>query len=152
MRSKLEKGIGNRATDAFMKEKKEKRGLNPFFREAIAVVWEFPLNQAMGFHLTEIVAELGERIGMRLEPKGFEKRLMEITRSPRGDAGTGMDEHLHETDQAGIVDFDSWDFGMAGDDRESQTLEEGEIHMDLEGLSLKGSEPVGNGEEVGAYR
>jgi hypothetical protein len=28
------------------------------------------------------------------------------------------------------VDFDSWDFGMVGDDRESQTLEEEEIHMD----------------------
>ena len=106
---------------------------------------EIPLNQAMGFHLAEVIAELGERIGMGLKPEGFEKSLMEIISSPRGDAGAGMDQYLHEADQAGIVDFDSCDFGMAGDDRESQTLEEGEIHMDLEGMSLKGGETVGDG-------
>jgi len=62
-----------------------------------------------------------------------------------------MDEHFHEADQAGVMDFDSGDFGMTGDDRESQALEEGEIHMDLEGLSLKGGETVGDGQEFGAY-
>ena len=63
-----------------------------------------------------------------------------------------MDEHFHEADQAGIVDFDSWDFGMAGDDGQSQPLEEGEIHMDLEGMSLKGGETIGDGQEFGAYQ
>ena len=82
---------------------------------------------------------------MGLETKGFEKSLMEIMSSPRGDAGAGMDEYFHEADQAGIVDFDTCDFGMAGDDRKSQALEEGKIHMDLEGLSLKGGETVGDG-------
>ena len=62
-----------------------------------------------------------------------------------------MHENFHEADQAGVVDFDSCDFGMARDVRESQTLEEGEIHMDLEGLSFKGGEVVGDGQEFGAY-
>jgi hypothetical protein len=88
---------------------------------------------------------LGEGIGRGLEIKGFEKSLMEITGSPNGDAGAGMHKHFHEADQAGIVDFDSCDFGPTGNDRESQTLEQREIDVDLKGLRLKGGETVGDG-------
>jgi len=72
---------------------------------------------------------------------------MEITSSPSGDAGSGMNEHFHEADQACIVDFDPCDFGMAGNDRESHPLEQGEIDVDLKGLRLKGGEAVSNGQE-----
>jgi len=44
-----------------------------------------------------------------------------------------------------MVYFDSCNFGMAGNNREGQTLEQGEIHMDLESLRLKGGETVGDG-------
>jgi len=47
----VEKGIGNGATDTFMEEKKEEGSLNSFISEAIAIVLEIPLNQAMSFHL-----------------------------------------------------------------------------------------------------
>jgi len=57
---------------------------------------------------------LGQGIG--LETEGFEECLMKLMDSPRGDAGSGMDEHFHEAEKSGMVDFDSWDFGMAGDD------------------------------------
>lgn len=53
---------------------------------------------------------------MGLEAEGFKKGLMEVMSSPRGDTGSGMDEDFHEADDACIVDFDSWDFGMTGDD------------------------------------
>jgi len=43
-RSKLEKRMGNRTTDAFMKEKKEERDLNSFVGEAIAIVLRVSLN------------------------------------------------------------------------------------------------------------
>jgi len=88
---------------------------------------------------------LSERIGTGLEAKGFEKGLMEVMSSPRGDAGSGMNEDFHEADDTGVVDFDSWDFSMAGNDGEGQTLEQREIHMDLESVSFKGGETVGNG-------
>lgn len=148
----MEKGIGNRAADTLMKEKKEEGYLNSFFCEAVAVVWEIALNQAMSFHLPQVIAELGKRIGRGFEIKGFKKSLVEITGSPSGDTGAGMDEHLHEADQAGMVDFDPCDFGMAGNNREGQTLEQREIHMDLEGLRLKGGETVSDGKEMGTYR
>jgi hypothetical protein len=87
-----------------------------------------------------------------LEIKGFEKRLMEITSSPSGDTGAGMDEHFHEADQAGMVDFDSCNFGMAADNREGQALKQREIYVDLKGLCLKGGETVSDGKEFRAYR
>jgi hypothetical protein len=71
--------------------------------------------------------------------------LMKVMSSPRGDAGSRMDEHFHEADDTGIVDFDPWDFGMARNDGSGQALKQREIHMDLEGLSLKGGETVGDG-------
>jgi len=61
-----------------------------------------------------------------------------------------MNQDLHETEQTRIVDFDAWDLGLAGKDGASQTLEEGEIDMDLQGLSFEGGEPVGDGKEFGA--
>ena len=77
---------------------------------------------------------------------------MEVTGSPSGDTGAGMDEHFHEADQAGMVDFDSCNFGVAADDGEGQALEQREIHMDLEGLCLEGGETVSDGKEMGSYR
>jgi hypothetical protein len=53
---------------------------------------------------------------MGLEVEGFKKGLMEVRGSPRGDTGSGMDEHFHEADDPGVVYFDSWDVGMAGSD------------------------------------
>ena len=128
-----------------MKQKKEERYLNAFFSEAIAIVLEIPLNQAMSFHLTQIIAELRRRIGKGLEIKGFKKNLMEITGSPSGDAGAGMNEHFHEADQAGIVDLDPCDFGMTRNDGESDPLEQREIDVDLKGLALKRGEAVDDG-------
>jgi len=50
------------------------------------------------------------------EVKGFKKGLMEGMSSPRRDTGSGMNEDFHKADDTRIVDFDSWDFGMARND------------------------------------
>ncbi len=68
----------------------------------------------MGFHFAQVVTKLSKGIG--LKTKGLEKCLMEVMSSPRGDTGSGMHQHFHKVDDTGIVDFDSWDFGMAGKD------------------------------------
>ena len=70
---------------------------------------------------------------------------MEITSSPSGEAGAGMNEHFHEADQAGIVDLDPCDFGMTRNDWESDPLEQREIDVDLKGFCLKVGEAVDDG-------
>jgi hypothetical protein len=56
-----------------------------------------------------------------LEVEGFKQGLMEILGSPGGDRGTGVDKDFHQADQASAMNFDSGDFGLAGDDAGSQT-------------------------------
>jgi hypothetical protein len=128
-----------------MKEKEQEGCLDSLFSEAIAIVLGIPLNQPMSFHLAQVIAELGKGIGRGLEIKAFQKSLMEITSSPGGDAGAGMHQHLHEANQAGIVDLDPCDFGMTRNDRESHPLEQREIDVDLKGSRLKGGEAVDDG-------
>ncbi len=53
---------------------------------------------------------------MGCESKGFKKGFMEVMSSPGGDTGSRMDKDFHEADDTCIVDFDSWNFGMARDD------------------------------------
>jgi len=108
------------------------------------------LKQAVGFEFAYVIAELRKRIGLGLEVEGFKQGLMEILGSPGRDRGTGVDKDLHQADQTSVMNFDSGDFGLAGDDGESQTLEDGEIDMDLESLRLKRGEPIRDGEEFGA--
>ena len=141
----MEEGICNGTTNTLMEEKEQEGCLHSFFSEAIAIVLEIPLDQAMGFHLAQVLTELDKRIGRGLEIEGFEKSLMQITSSPRGDAGAGMHQHFHEADQAGVVDLDPCDFGMTRNDGESDPLEQREIDVDLKGLGLKGGKAVDDG-------
>jgi hypothetical protein len=46
-----------------MKEDKEQRDLRSFVGEAIGVTGAVPLDEVMGFHFAQVVADLGERIG-----------------------------------------------------------------------------------------
>lgn len=70
----------------------------------------------MGFHFAQVVTELSRRISMGLKVEGFQKGLMKLRSSPRRDTGSGVNEDFHEADESRIVDFDSWDFSMAGND------------------------------------
>jgi hypothetical protein len=71
--------------------------------------------------------------------------------SPGRDNSSGVEEHFHETDEACVMDFDAWDFGVTARDGQCQALEEGEVDMDLKGLSLKGSEMVEEGQALDAH-
>ena len=77
---------------------------------------------------------------------------MQIPGSPGGKAGSGMQEELHQTEDSGVMDFNSRDPSLATDNGQSQTLEERKIDMDLEALSLKGAKAIDDGPEFGAHR
>jgi len=50
------------------------------------------------------------------------------------------------------VDFDAGKPDGTGGDGQCQPLQQRKLHLDVEPLSLKGGEPVGNGEELRAHR
>lgn len=104
----------------------------------------------MGFHLSEVIAKLIQGVGFWGEVELLDEGLMQITSSPGG-TGPRVEEAFHETNHTGVMDFDAWDFRLPTCDGQGQALKEGEVAMDLEGLSLKGSETVDDGQQMSSY-
>jgi hypothetical protein len=62
-----------------------------------------------------------------------------------------MEEHLHEPNHAGVVDFDSGILCAANADGQRQSLQQREVHVRIQALSLEGGEAVGDAEEFLAH-
>ena len=71
---------------------------------------------------------------------------MDLGTAPAEGQSSSVQEHLHQADDAGIVNLDARDSGLTDQDGLGQTLEEREVTMHVEGRSFKGGETIG---EVG---
>src|SRR6516162_5943052 len=98
----------------------------------------------MGFELPEVVTELGEGIAFGGELEGRKDGLMDLSGAPSAELGTVVKQDFHKTEHAGVLDFDAGDLGVSGRDGKSQTLEEGEVDVDIQGLGLELSQMVGD--------
>ena len=99
----------------------------------------------MGFELAEVVTELGEGVVFGGELEGGEDGLMDWSGAPSAELGTTVQQDFHQAEHAGVLDFDAGDFAVSRRDGKSQTLEEGEVDMGIQGLGLELSKMVGNG-------
>jgi hypothetical protein len=68
-----------------------------------------------------------------------------------------MEQNFHQPNHASVVDLDPWDFVFARHNRPGQPLEQSEIDMHVEGLSLERGEAVGeklthSGEVIERFR
>ena len=106
----VEEGIGQRAADALVEEDEQGGDANAFFGESVAVGSAGPLEQAVGFHLAQIIAELGKGIGLGGEIKGPENGWVDVGGPPTVELRTAVQQHLH---QAGSHDtiLVSWALG-----------------------------------------
>jgi hypothetical protein len=68
--------------------------------------------------------------------------LMDVGGAPSGHLSAAMEQHFHQPNHAGVVDLDSGNFAFARHNRQGQALEQSEIHMHVEGLSLESREAV----------
>lgn len=93
---------------------------------------------------------MGERVSGGREAEAGKNRLVDLGGAPSQDLGAGVQQHLHEAEHAGIVDFDTGDSARGGGDRQGEALEQAKIHVDVKRLSLKGREAVGNGGQSAA--
>ena len=69
-------------------------------------------------------------------------QLMDLCGAPAGHLSAAMEQNLHQSNHAGVVDLDSWDFAFARHDGQGQALEESEVDMHVEGLGLESGETV----------
>ena len=75
-----------------------------------------------------------------LETVGRHNQLMDLCRAPAGHLSAAMEQNFHQSDHPGVMDLDPWDFAFARHDGRGQALEESEVDMHVEGLSLESSE------------
>src|SRR5215510_623816 len=77
---------------------------------------------------------------------------MDLCRAPAGHLSAAMEQNFHQSDHPGVMDLDPWDFAFARHDGRGQALEESEVDMHVEGLSLESSETIGDLTEHLAHR
>jgi len=146
-RGALEQAVGKRAAHALVKEDEEQCGAGSFVGETVGITAAVALHQAVSFQLAQVVSQLGKRVAFGAECEAGKNGLMDIAGTPAQDSGAAMQQHLHQAQHAGIVEFDAWGFMLAGGNGQGQALEEGEIDVDVERLGLEGREAVGDGAE-----
>ena len=99
----------------------------------------------MGFEFAEVVTELGEGIVFGDELEGGKDGLMDLSGRPPAELGAAVEQDFHKAEDTGVLDLDAGDFGVSRRNGKSQTLEEGKVDVDIEGLGLELSETVGDG-------
>src|ERR671923_1360823 len=104
----------------------------------------------MGFHLAQIITQLGETVV--LGTVVGQDELMDLCATPTSHLSAAMEQHFHQPNHTCVVDLDPWDFTFACDHRQGQPLEQRKVHVDVEALSLESRETVGDPTEDLAHR
>ena len=143
----VKQGFGERAADAPVEENEHGGDADAFFGESVAVRPTGPLEQAVGFHLAQIIADWGEGIGLWGESKGIQNGLANLGRPPTVELRTSVQQHLHQAQHAGVLNLDAGDLAAARGEGQSQPLKQGEVDVDVEHFGFKASEAIRRGDQ-----
>ena len=94
--------------------------------------------------LPQVVAELIQAVGVGGEFESSEYGLVNLFGRPAADSGATMQEYFHQADDPWFMDLDSGITDGANGHRQCQSLQQREIHMDVEPLGLAIGETIGN--------
>ena len=76
---------------------------------------------------------------------------MDLLGTPSPHGGARVQQHLHQADHAGIVDFDARVLGAANGNGQSQALQQREVHVRVQTAGLKAGEALGDLQETLAH-
>jgi hypothetical protein len=110
----VEQRVGKRSADALVEQDEHQGNLGPLVGEAVKIALAIPLQEAVGFHFAEVVAELSKGISVGGQAKADENGLVDIGRAPSVELGAAVQQNLHEPHHARVLDLDAGDFGVAG--------------------------------------
>jgi len=100
----------------------------------------------------EIVAKLVKAVRLGGKLKGGQDGLVDLFGGPTTHRVAAVQEHLQQADDAGVMDFDAGIADRTDGNRQGQALQQREVHMDIEALSLEAGETVRDGLEPLAHR
>ena len=133
----VKEAVGEGATDALVEENEYEADLDALVREAVGIATAIAYDQSPGFHLSEIVPELGKGIIFYGQPVGLEDSLVKHGGGKPLDLVGGMEEDFHEAHHAGVLDLDTRYAAGTGGKRQSEAFKQGEIDVNIEQGCLK---------------
>ena len=80
--------------------------------EAIAAGRAHPLDQSFGAELPEVIAELGQPVGLRGELVTLQHAGVQVRSGPVGDETTGLEEYLQQPEHPIIMQADAGDTSL----------------------------------------
>lgn len=123
-----------------MEKDKHQSCFQPLIGKPIKITSALALQQSMRFEFSQIIAQLREGVVFEIVSTGDE--LMDVGGAPSRHLSAAMEQHFHQPNHASVVDLDPWDFAFACHNGQGQALEQSEIDMYVEGLSLESREAV----------
>ena len=94
----MKERVGERAADPLLEQDEERGDFDALGGEPIRIAATLALQEAVGAQLAHVIAELGERVRGRGDPKGFEHGDMQLgvpagRRRGRRGHGSTHDQH-----------------------------------------------------------
>jgi hypothetical protein len=139
--------VGERTTESLVEEQEQNRHLDALGRELIGVAAAIAFQQTMAFEFAQIVAQLVQSVSFRGELKRGQNGCMDLFGGPAADGVSAMQQNFQQPDDPGIVDLDAGITDRADSNGQCDPLEEWKIDRDVQALSLKAGEAVGDGLE-----
>src|SRR5436305_13922691 len=76
---------------------------------------------------------------------------MDLGGPPSVELSSGVQQHFHQPNYAGVVYFDAGDFGFTGNNGEREPLKQRKVHVNVQRFRLETSKAIGNGDESLAH-
>src|ERR1700746_730283 len=105
----------------------------------------------MAFEFAQVVAQLVKAIGFFGELEAPKNNLVNVPGSPAAEAIAAMQQNFEQPDDASLMDLDTGVIERADGDRQADSLQQREVHVDVQPLGLKGGETIRDRQELGAY-
>jgi hypothetical protein len=134
-----------------MEEHEEQCDFHALGGEAVGVVCAVAFEQSVGSHLTQVIAQLVKPVALGGQAEVDPECLVELAGTPAPDQGACVQQHFHEADHAGVVDFDTRILGGAHGDGQCESLEQREVSVHVQTLRLEGGKTVGDLEKLLAH-
>ncbi len=130
-----------------MEEQKQEGDINAFAGETVGIAATLACEQTVALEFAEVVAELVESVLFRGDLERRDNRLVNLFGRPATDGAAVVQENFQQPNDSHILDFDAGVTNRTDGDGQGDALQEGKVHMDVEGLRLEGGEAVRDGLE-----
>jgi hypothetical protein len=148
----VKEAVGEWAAELFVEEHEHEGDPGSFVGEPAGVAFAIAFRQPVRFHFAEIAAKLIQTVAIGGYAEGCEYCVVDVFGSPATHRSAAVQEGFHEADHAGVVDPDAGELRCSSGDGQSQTLQQGEVDVNVEAPGPKTREAVGYPEELCAYR